>query len=42
MLIKNPMNTVLPEPVGPQMSVWPVSLRLPPSGSAGSLACSEK
>ena len=36
------MNTVLPEPVGPQMKVCPVSLRLPPSGSVGSLACSEK
>ncbi len=40
--IKNPMNTVLPEPVGPQINVWPVSLRLPPSGSVGSLAWSEK
>ncbi len=36
------MKTVLPDPVGPQMKVWPVSLRLPPSGSVGSLACSEK
>ena len=35
---RNPMKTVLPEPVGPQMSVWPVSLRDPPSGSFGSLA----
>ena len=40
--IRKPMNTVLPDPVGPQIKVWPVSLRLPPSGSTGSLACSEK
>ena len=33
MATRKPMNTVLPDPVGPQMSVWPVSLRLPPSGS---------
>ena len=39
---RNPMNTVLPEPVGPQIRVWPVSLREPPSGSLGSLAWREK
>ena len=39
---RKPMSTVLPDPVGPQIRVWPVSLRLPPSGSEGSLACSEK
>src|SRR5439155_11656415 len=36
------MKAVFPEPVGPQMKVWPVSLRPPPSASLGSLACSEK
>ena len=29
------MKTVLPEPVGPQIKVCPVSLRMPPSGSVG-------
>src|SRR5205807_2659312 len=41
-LNKKPIKTDLPEPVGPQMKVWPVSFRLPPSGSLGSLAWSEK
>lgn len=39
---RKPMQTDLPEPVGPQMKVCPVSRRLPPSGSLGSLAWSEK
>lgn len=38
MLSMNPIKTDFPEPVGPQMKVCPVSLRLPPSGSLGSLA----
>ena len=39
---RNPIKTVLPEPVGPITLVWPMSLRLPPSSARGSLACSEK
>ncbi len=39
---RKPMNTVLPDPVGPQMNVWPVSLRLPPSASADCSRASEK
>ena len=39
---RNPMNTVLPDPVGPQMNVCPVSFGPVPSRSAGSLACKEK
>ena len=32
------MRAVLPEPVGPMMSAWPMSFFVPPSGSKGSEA----